>query len=162
MTERTVDRPILRRLAPAFALVLAWALGACGPNLIRGESPFVQVSSWQVEGDRLAIELRLRNVNEVTLDISGIQFQVSVDGTRLANHDAPIDVGVIASGFETIRVSVQASDEGLRMLERLQNGLVDSLPYELTGRLRLADGKPLSIRREGHIYRVPGRPGQFR
>ena len=57
---------------------------------------------------------------------------------------------------------MNASDAGTALLEQLQAGDLKSLPYDFSGAV-LADGsRAYRFQRDGHIYTVPGRPGQFR
>jgi len=48
------------------------------------------------------------------------------------------------------------------LLNSLQNGEVQSLPYTLKGSVSSIDDGSLHFEHEGHIYPLPGRPGHFR
>lgn len=146
----------------ALALLLALALGACGGG-VRGESPFAQVSSWRIDGRDLALDLRLRNVNEEPLEVRALTLDVTVDdGVELFRHDAPLALEIAAGGFETVHLEGTASAAGTALLQRLAKGDVASLAYRLQGSVDSEDSGELTIEREGRIYTVPGRPNEFR
>lgn len=154
----------LRRAAhPLLALLtIAVLLQGCAAG-VRGEPPFAQVMGWKIEARELALDLRLRNVNDQTLEVEGVDLSVDVgDGVRLFRHSETRGVDIAAGGAEILRIVLQAEEPGVRELERLARGDVTSLAYTLEGTVRTADSGRLAIGREGRIYTVPGRPGEFR
>ncbi len=137
-------------------------LSACGPSQVRGEAPFVQVNTWSIEGTQLSMALRIRNVNDEELPLTGVNFTVLLNEVELVTHDSASSVVVAANGFETLNLNMTASDEGTALLASLQNGELKSLPYDFQGYVVTEGDRRLRFQREGHIYTVPGRPGQFR
>jgi hypothetical protein len=146
------------------ALLVAGALlvAACGPKQVRGEAPFVQVTSWSIDGRQLSMATRIRNVNDEELSLSGLRFTVMLDEVELLSYQGEHVIAVAANGFETLNLTATASDDGTDLLNRLQTGELKSLPFDFSGAVINADGKSLRFQRDGHIYTVPGRPGQFR
>jgi hypothetical protein len=49
-----------------------------------------------------------------------------------------------------------------QQLMELESGVVSSLPFSLEGRVHTARDGYLTFKNQGHLYPVPGRPGQFR
>ena len=145
------------------SLVLAiGVLSACGTAGVKGEAPFVQVMSWQIDGSRLGASLRLRNVNDSELEVRALQLDVQLDGQPLARYQGAHAVTIPATGFETLELEMTASEAGVELLQQLQDGTRTSLPYRLQGTISTAELGELNYNRNGHLYTVPGRPGQFR
>lgn len=143
-------------------LVSACILAACGSRQVRNQPPLAQITSWTVAGEELRVELHLRNVNEEPLPLFGVQLSLRLGEVQLASHWQTLDESVAASGFESIPLSMTATGEGLREFQALQEGAKRSLPYTLEGYVLTSSDRELRFLREGHIYTVPGRPGQFR
>ena len=110
----------------------------------------------------MEVALGMRNINEVTIQVARVSFTVMLDGSELARYDDAVDVSVIASGRETLRFELQASESGRQLLESLEIGEMPNLPYTLDGAIATAEDGELEFTGEGRLYPVPGRPGQFR
>ena len=142
--------------------IMTLLLVACGPNVVRGEAPFVQATGWSLEGQTLHVDLRIRNINGVEMPVSRIEFTVMLRDTELARYSQPAETVISPNGSETVTLDMPASGPGTGLLGRLQNGETGSQPYTLEGRVQV-DGKDFfKFKREGQLYNVPGRPGQFR
>lgn len=137
-------------------------LAACGSRRVTDEAPFVQVTSWRIDGTLLSADVRIRNINEEPLPVTNLQMKVMLETTELFDYDGAHTTEVSANGFEILPLQIQASQAGTALLAELQSGRRTSLPYELSGRLRLGTGQVFPFEREGHIYTVPGKPGEFR
>ena len=149
----------------AFALLAGISLmmlAACGSNMVRGQPPFVQINALKLNGETVTLDLGVRNVNDVMLDIEHIGFALKLRESELASLDTPRQTSVTANGSEAIQFEVVANPAGRDLLVALQNGEINSLPYSLEGTIRAAEEKHLKFSGEGHLYPVPGRPGQFR
>ena len=144
------------------ALLLLPLLPACSSSGVKGEAPFVQVLAWQLQGDKLQVSLRLRNVNDEKLTVKGLTFTVLLEETLLARYQASQDMVVPATGAETLELSLAPTADGLALLNSLQSGQQSSLPYNLEGTISAAGLGELRFNRAGRIFPVPGRPGQFR
>ena len=137
-------------------------LASCGPRMVRGQSPFVQVTAWEIHGHRLSMELRIRNVNDEELRVINIEFDVRLQDTELAHYMQVVDTVISANGSETLALELDASQAGVDLLVALGEGRTDSLPYSFEGQLQASEKEFMKFERKGHIYTVPGRPGRFR
>ncbi|MEE4174983.1 MAG: LEA type 2 family protein [Xanthomonadales bacterium] len=144
-------------------LFLAGVLPACSGDAVRDESPFAEVSGWRIEGRDLSIDLRLRNVNVEPMRVAGLDLAVRLDdGVSLFRHRETPGVEIAPGGFETLTVRTEATAAGTALLEALAGRERPNLPYVLEGTVTTEKSGALPIRREGRIYTVPGRPGEFR
>lgn len=153
-------QPRLKTLGVA-ALCLV-VLSACGPRRVKDQAPFVQVTSWRIDGQQLSADLRIRNVNDEPLPLARLSMRVTLDDTGLVDYEGPHGTEVAANGFETLQLRMQATAAGTALLMALQEGERASLPYNLSGRVHLTTGQYFPFERAGHIYTVPGKPGSFR
>ncbi len=152
------------RTCPLLLLLLgtAW-LTACAGDAVRDEAPFVEVSGWSIEGRDLSIDLRLRNVNDDPMQVEGLELNVVLDGNvSLFRHQGNPGVEIAPGGFETLEIFAEASEEGTALLTSLSDRERGNVPYALRGTVITAKSGNLPIGREGRIYTVPGRPGEFR
>jgi LEA14-like dessication related protein len=155
-----------RRYAARTLLLLvlsATGLSACSGDVVRDEAPFVEVSGWSIDGRDLSIDLRLRNVNDDPMQVEGLELEVDLDrSVRLFRHQGQPGVDIAPGGFETLEIREEASQEGTALLQALSDRERANLPFVLKGTVMTANSGNLPIRREGRIYTVPGRPGEFR
>jgi len=144
-------------------LVLAIMLSAaCGAKLIRGASPMVRMNELSHLDNNIALQLSMRNLNGVALDIQNIDFSLTINEDELFTYKGPVDTNIVANGTETWSVEVAESKSSRERLDTLQNGDVKSLPYSLKGSITTWDDGTLHFEYEGHLYALPGRPGHFR
>ena len=96
------------------------------------------------------------------MDIDGIEIQVQVEDAVLTRYNSDFKLKISANGTEEILVEQLPDEFTQQLLASLQSGEVSSLPFQLEGKVNtLLDGT-LQFRNKGHLYPVPGRPGQFR
>jgi LEA14-like dessication related protein len=163
MTATGSDTHGLRAFLLPCLLLGAALLAACSGNAVRDEAPFAEVSSWSIDGRALSVALRLRNVNDDPMRVEGLELDVELDqGVSLFRHRGSPKVEIAPGGFETLEIRAEASREGTALLEALSNRERGDLPFLLEGAVITAKSGSLPIRREGRIYTVPGRPGEFR
>jgi hypothetical protein len=134
----------------------------CGSKIIRGASPMVRMTELSHQDQNIKLELSMRNLNGVELNIQSIDFNLTVDDNELFTYQGPAETNIVANGTETWSVEVEESQSSRELLNTLQNGDVKSLPYSLKGRINSLDDGSLRFEYEGHIYPLPGRPGHFR
>jgi hypothetical protein len=152
-----------RRLPVVLFGILALAgLTACGPQQIKGRPPFIGISGMSLQGERLTADFRVSNQNDVPMTIQGYELAMSVDDTVLVRETRPFDLAIDANSAEELQVQREAGDAARDLLEALDRQERPSLPFELTGRVRTLEDGYLSFDHKGHLYPVPGRPGQFR
>jgi hypothetical protein len=149
---------------PGFGLVFLAILlcAACGATVIRGESPMVRMNELSHLGKHITLQLSMRNINGVPLDIESINFKLTVEDNDLFFYNGPAETNIVANGTETWSVEIEESQTSREMLDTLQSGEVKSLPYLLKGSIISKDDGTLRFEHEGHIYPLPGRPGYFR
>ena len=148
----------------ALIALVATSLVACGggPRLLKGEPPQVSINSLTRVNSNLQIELRLHNINHVPMDVSRISLTLTLDDYPLRVEENLPALHLDASTTEMARFTVPLPAEVDRQLADVESGARASLSHELSGVITERDGKDLRFRREGHLYPVPGRPGQFR
>jgi hypothetical protein len=122
----------------------------------------VTVDGIDTAGTTLNLRLRIRNVNELPIQVRRLRFRLALEGTELTRFDGARTASVIANGVDTLAFELSASDAGRDLLASLTSGEVANLAYTLEGEIGAAESEPLSFTGEGRIYPVPGRPGQFR
>ena len=137
-------------------------LSSCASHGVRGKSPFVQVNGLKLEDQSLSLDLGVRNVNSEAIFIEHIEFSISLDDTSLAIYKATSRANVSANGTENLRFELTPSMAGVELLNGLQNGDRPNLEYSLEGVLLVGENEEMKVKRKGHIYPVPGRPGHFR
>ncbi len=135
---------------------------ACGTKIIRGASPLVRMTELSHQDNNITLQLSMRNLNGVVLDINSIDFSLSVDDNELFTYQGPAETNIVANGTETWSVEVEESQSSRELLGTLENGDVKSLPYSLKGSVYSKEDGTLHFSHEGHIYPLPGRPGHFR
>lgn len=139
-------RPLTRlALAPALAL----ALSGCALVGLGTESPEVIVTGITPEPggnleQRMRVDLRVRNPNRFDLHVVGIDFQLDVNGTRLARGLGNQEVVVPALGEAVVSVTTSTSllDLARQVMQVTERRSVE---YEIHGRLHLADGWRRSV-----------------
>jgi hypothetical protein len=157
-----------KHLGISLLVLMALLCTACGSKLVRGEPPMVRMSEISHRDNNINLQLNIRNVNGVDLNIQGIELKLTVSkdddqaGHELIVYDGPADINIVANGTETWSVEVKESEAGRDLLNSLENGDVISLPYTLKGSIRSKDDGTLRFERDGHIYPLPGKPGYFR
>ena len=161
--SRAAARPASRGIAQRWlAALAALLLGACVSAGIRGHAPFAEINALRLVDQSLELDLGLRNPNTVPLLLDNIEFSIRLLDTSLAVYKAPSAASVLANGVENLRFQLSPSNDGLSLLHELESGERASLAYTLEGTIITEDGMRLDLDRKGHLYPVPGRPGQFR
>lgn len=142
------------------ALLLTSACG--GAKVVRGAAPVVRMNELSHAENTISLQLSMRNLNGVDLDIQSIDFSLSVEDDELFAYKGPAETNIGANGTETWTIEVEESLSSKQMLDKLQAGEIKSLPYSLKGSITATDEGTLRFSHEGHLYPVPGRPGHFR
>jgi len=161
----TTEKVNFRKLLGLSLLLLTVLLcTACGSNIIRGEPPIVRMTELSHQENNINLQLSMRNLNGVDLDVTGIDFTLSVNDNEdeLFGYKGPINTNIVANGTETWSVDVVESETSRVLLDSLENGDIKSLPYTLKGSVQSKDDGKLRFEYEGHIYPLPGKPGHFR
>jgi hypothetical protein len=159
MNKKIVDKKYLK-----FALVLLVLLlcSACGPKLIRGQPPLVRMNELSHQDGVIKLELRMRNVNGLLLEVQSIKFTMTMNDAESFTYKGPVNTKLIANGAETWSMQVDESQALHELFDSLESGDVISVPYALKGSVTTLNEGTLRFEHEGHIYPLPGRLGHFR
>ena len=122
----------------------------------------VRMNELSHQDGNITLQLSMRNLNGVALDIMNIDFNLSMTDGELFQYSGPVDTNIAANGTETWTVEVAENETSRRLLDQLQNGEVKSLPYTLKGSVTSRDDGRLRFENEDHLYPLPGKPGHFR
>ena len=160
----TTERVDFRTPLGLSLLLSVLFLTACGSNIIRGEPPIVRMSELSHQGNTIKLQLSMRNLNGVDLDITSTDFSLTVNDSEqeLFAYKGPLNTNIGANGTEVWSVEVEESKTSRELLDSLENGDIKSLPYKLKGSVYSKDDGKLRFEYEGHIYPLPGKPGHFR
>jgi hypothetical protein len=151
-----------RHFLTALALSLAASCVSCGPQVIEGRPPFIGISDMRLQPELLIVDFRIANQNGVAMTIEAIEIAVRVGEAELVREDRPLQLAIDANSAEELRVERQPGQQTVELLDSLEDGTVPSLPFDLAGRVRTIEDGFLAFEQKGHLYTVPGRPGQFR
>ncbi len=161
----TIKKSVFRMHSGFSLLLLAVLLcSACGAKIIRGASPMVRITELSHQDNTIGLQVSIRNLNGVDLDIRSIDFRLTVNESEdeLFVYSGPVDEKIVANGTESWSVEVEESETSRELLDSLENGDIKSLPYALKGSITSTDDGTLRFEYEGHIYPLPGKPGYFR
>lgn len=161
---RTEYSTPIKHLGIGLLIIAVFLCTACGTQVTRGASPMVRMTELSHQDNNISLQLNMRNLNGVDLDIQSIDFSLTVNDTEdeLFVYSGPVDTNIVANGTETWTVEVIESEASRALLDSLEKGEVKSVPYELKGSIVSADDGKLRFEHEGHIYPLPGKPGHFR
>lgn len=159
---RSLDLRALNLQTVSALILAALVCAACGPHLVKGEPPFVSIASLALQDDKLLASFNVRNINDLIMDIDSADFTVRVYDTELMRYSGAIVLDIDPNATEEMRVEKLPGAFSRDPLDALASGEQASLPFLLEGRVHTRTDGNLSFRHEGHLYTVPGRPGQFR
>lgn len=161
----TTEKPTYKKHLEFGLLIFVILLcSACGTQIIRGASPMMRVTELSHQDNKINLQLSIRNLNGVDLDIQSIELGLTVNDKKdeLFVFNGPVDINIVANGTESWSVDVEESEASHKLLDSLQNGDIKSLPYALKGSVTSKDDGTLRFEYEGHFYPLPGKPGHFR
>lgn len=142
-------------------LVLATLVG-CGSNQVTGQSPFVSISSLANVDGKLQATVNVRNVNDVPLEIDSAVIEIESGEAMLVAHTGSLRLTVDPNATDDLVIAQASTERALELLESLESGATPSLPFSLEGHVHTAADGNLPFMHQGYLFRVPGRPGQFR
>ena len=144
-------------------LSLAIVLQGCTSlsQVARLESPSVTLVDLQLESaglfeQRFTLLLRVVNPNNEDLPVSGFNYQLNLDGHRLAKGATNEPLLITALGESLVEVGLTSSMlDWARYIHqwRKQGGIPESMEYVLSGKLFLSHGllKSLPFSRDGTV-----------
>jgi len=142
--------------------LLAFCVSCSSSKQIKGESPFIRISSLSVMADALAAEFDIHNINDVVMHIDAIDIKIVGEDIQLVHYATDIKLAVDPNTTEEVSLQGSPNSKAAQLLQDLESGRISSLPFSLEGRVHTLDDGYLPFKNEGHLYPVPGRPGQFR
>ena len=157
-----VRKEIARSRSYVLLLLIILGCAACGPDIIQGRPPFISISDLAMQGDRLSADFSISNPNGEAMNIDGIEITVRIEEAELTRYNEDFKLTIDANSTEVIEVE-QLPDAFVQdLLVSLMDGEIPSLPFRLEGRVHTEEDGFLKFKQKGHLYPVPGRPGQFR
>lgn len=134
-----------RRIQTLFLTGCAWLLAACSgvtPDLSNIEAPKVSLTSIQAKNLDLytpsfLVGLRVDNPNDVQVELSGAEAALALNGQQVAMGISQSPLTLNRRGSSDLAVEVKANTIGL-LQQVLALANQQSIPYQVTGRLRLA------------------------
>ena len=142
--------------------ILALCTACGGAHQVKGESPFVRISSLSVDEHSLTAEFDIHNINDVKMDIDAIDIRITGPSSELGHFAGDLRLSIDPNTTEEVSLQETAGQDTENILHELESGQISSMAFSLEGRVHTGDDGYLSFRNEGHLYPVPGRPGQFR
>lgn len=130
--------------------------------MIKGEPPRVTINSLATSAAGLNLQLRFRNINQEPLRITQVEFTFTLDDHPFIVRTTAMPLNIDASTSEINGFSLPLPQNIAAKLTALESGDIPSLQHELEGKVTDQQGDNLRFSDEGHLYAVPGRPGQFR
>jgi hypothetical protein len=143
-------------------LLLLATLAGCGSNQVTGQPPFVSISSLASVDGKLQATVNVRNINDVPLEIDSAVIEIESGEATLVAHSGPLRFTVDPNATEDLVIGQAPTERALDLLESLESGTTASLPFSLEGHVHTAADGNLPFLHQGYLFRVPGRPGQFR
>ena len=161
--KQTGKKDRLFRMASLLLVALTVVSGvSCGPDVIKGRPPFVSISDMSQATDTLSAVFVLSNQNGVPMNIDAMEIAVLVNTTELTRYDSQSSLLIDANSTEEVRAQTVPDEFTRKLLTSLDSGQLQSLSFDLEGRVHTLEDGYLSFEQKGYLYPVPGRPGHFR
>jgi LEA14-like dessication related protein len=139
--------------AGAASALLATAC-ALSPKLSTPELTIVgvQLVGSDLFAQRLKVRVHVRNPNDRTLPVDGLEYTLEVDGQPFATGESAASFVVPALGTADFDMNVTTNVAGtlIRLLARGADARGQSVPYRLSGKISLSSGWLRSIPFEQH------------
>ncbi|MFU8833119.1 MAG: LEA type 2 family protein [Wenzhouxiangella sp.] len=152
-------------VVPIASLLAVMLLAACGGSArqIKGEAPMIGLDGLTRSNGDLILNVSIRNVNDLRLEVSGLKLWLELDGTPAAETWVPPGrLSISPRGREVVRMQATATASAEEQLQRLTNAEQNNLPWRL--KVEFDDthrnGQPREAR--GFLHAVPGQPNRFR
>jgi len=153
----------LMKLRPLIVLIiLLLTCSACSSQLVKGQAPLVSVSLIAMTDGALSTRFDIRNINDVEMVVDAVDITLRVRDADFMRYDSALNLTIGPNATEEARIELPATEYARDLLIALENGEQISLPFLLDGKVHTRDDGFLKFRYDGHIYPMPGRPGQFR
>lgn len=135
---------------------------ACGGGLVRGQPPLIGISTVKVQQQEIQTRVDIYNPNGVDMEVDTIEMSMILGEIDLGTHSDRLDISVHPNGTEEISFDFPPNVEASQILNELEQGEINSVPYVVSGQILAADGGNEVFSQQGYLYPVPGRSGEFR
>lgn len=154
----------VKKFDPAGPLLICICLivTACSGGLVRGQPPMVGLSTINSQPQALNARVAIFNPNGIDMPVASIEMSMTLGDNDLGTHTEQTGITIHPNGTEEIGFSFPADETARNTLADLENKVVNSVPYTVTGRVIASDGSNERFSQEGYLYPIPGRPGEFR
>jgi hypothetical protein len=159
----TIRNGVRRAAFVALVGSLALALGACGGQARRINSPMAKIQQLAAQPDGTwALTLRLHNFSNIPMRFVDVVADFEVDGARAGEVHAVPAMDIPPESADVVHLTLAPT---VAARDALAKGTSDEdgVPYRLEGTIMTAnpDGS-FEFEHESTLTAVPGRPGEFR
>lgn len=144
------------------AFLLAFVMAGCGPTVIKGRPPFISISGMSLVDDQLSAVFDISNHNGVPMSITSIDITVTVRDAEITRYNKSFELVIDTNSTEEVSVDKMPEDFTRTLLVSLDRGELNSLPFDLKGRVNTIEDGFLNFENTGYLYPVPGKPGHYR
>lgn len=134
----------------AIALTLLLLTGCSALKYQTAEAPRVSLASLALKDlgfteQSFDVGLRLRNPNDFALPISGVEYEVFLEGESFASGITNNPIKLPAMGEEVVSVGVTTNLlSNMQQFRRWQQGPPNALPYTVKGKVKV-EGVPIRL-----------------
>ena len=143
-------------------LLLVFLLAGCGPTVIKGRPPFISISGMSLIDAELSAVFDISNQNGVPMNITSIDITVTVRDAEITRYNENFQLEIDTNSTEEVSVEKMPDDFTQTLLVSLDRGDLNSLPFDLKGRVNTVEDGFLNFENTGYLYPVPGKPGHYR
>ena len=142
--------------------MLVFFVTACGPTVIKGRPPFISISGMSLVDGELSAVFDISNQNGVPMNITAIDITVTVGDAEITRYNENFQLDIDTNSTEEVSVEKLPDDFTQTLLASLDKGDLNSLPFDLKGRVDTVEDGVLNFENTGYLYPVPGKPGHYR
>lgn len=113
-------------------------------------------------GGELSAVFDISNQNGVPMSITAIDITVTVGDAEITRYNENFQLDIDTNSTEEVSVEKMPDDFTQTLLASLDKGDLNSLPFDLKGRVDTVEDGVLNFENTGHLYPVPGKPGYYR
>jgi LEA14-like dessication related protein len=142
-----------RHFVLAIALALLASCAGLGP---RPEPPTLSLSGirsmeMRPEDARMGLRFEATNPNDYEIEVESIDFDVAIEGVKVASGRTPVPFRLPAKGTGTVDVDVAAGFDPMAKATRAAlERFAKTIRYEISGTARVA-GRSVPFRRAGEV-----------
>ena len=96
------------------------------------------------------------------MNITSIDITVTVRDAEITRYNENFQLEIDTNSTEEVSVEKMPDDFTQTLLVSLDRGDLNSLPFDLKGRVNTVEDGYLNFENTGYLYPVPGKPGHYR